>query len=195
MVVTLFLPASRAAPGEAGELVYFTEYGPRPPSPDPVIAAAGDIACPAGEPATATSCHQQATSDLLVGIALTGVLALGDLQYEQGRHTNFRRSYDRGWGRLKAITHPVPGNHEYQSGAGGYFLYFGPAAGDPTKGYYSFDIGQWRLIARRYCGAKPRRSVTACAACTGRPPACSRPARSRTATTRQLPGSATACPS
>jgi hypothetical protein len=147
VVVTLFLPASGAAPGEAGELVYFREYGPRPASPDPVIAAAGDIACPAGEPVTPTSCHQQATSDLLVRVAPTGVLALGDLQYERGRRANFEQSYDRGWGRLKAVTHPVPGNHEYQSGAGGYFDYFGPAAGDPTKGYYSYDIGAWHLIA------------------------------------------------
>ena len=31
--------------------------------------------------------------------------------------------------------------------AQGYFSYFGAAAGDPAKGYYSFDIGAWHLIA------------------------------------------------
>jgi hypothetical protein len=56
-------------------------------------------------------------------------------------------SYQPTWGRLKAVTHPVPGNHEYLSGAGDYFTYFGPAAGDPAKGWYSFDIGAWHLIA------------------------------------------------
>jgi hypothetical protein len=40
------------------------------------------------------------------------------------------------------------GNHEYHTaGASGYFSYFGAAAGDPTKGYYSYDIGTWHIIA------------------------------------------------
>ena len=52
------------------------------------------------------------------------------------------------WGRLFRLTHPVPGNHEYQTqGAAGYYSYFGSLAGDPTKGYYSFDIGAWHIIA------------------------------------------------
>jgi hypothetical protein len=54
---------------------------------DPVIAAAGDIACDLGgaEPNDATqtreTCHMKQTSDLLVGANLTAVLPLGDLQY------------------------------------------------------------------------------------------------------------------
>ena len=70
----------------------------------------------------------------------------------------FLQSYDLSWGRLKSITHPVVGNHEYltsggtgcttaNAGAAGYFQYFGAAAGDPGKGYYSYDIGSWHLIA------------------------------------------------
>jgi hypothetical protein len=148
LVVTMFLPHSAAASGEAGELIYYKEYGPRPASPDPVIAAAGDIACASDEPVTPTTCRQQATSDLLVAANPTGVLALGDLQYEAGAQAGFVDSYERTWGRLKAITHPVPGNHEYGSGgAAGYFDYFGPAAGERRKGYYSFDLGAWHLIA------------------------------------------------
>ena len=58
---------------------------------------------------------------------------------------------------MKAITRPAPGNHEYQTGGGtncdtsgnaaGYYGYFGPAAGDPAKGYYSYDLGDWHLVA------------------------------------------------
>jgi hypothetical protein len=59
---------------------------------------------------------------------------------------------------VKSITHPVVGNHEYltaggtdctitNEGATGYFNYFGSAAGDPGKGYYSYDIGTWHIIA------------------------------------------------
>jgi hypothetical protein len=126
-----------------------------------VIAAAGDIAC---DPAstgwnnnvgTASGCRQMYTSDLLTGGGLAAVLTLGDNQYENGELTAFNQSYDPTWGRLKTLTHPVTGNHEYNvsSAAAGYFDYFngtgsltGPA-GDRGKGYYSYDIGAWHLVA------------------------------------------------
>jgi len=148
LVVTLFLPLSGAAPGEAGELVYYREYSSTPRGSDPVIAAAGDIACQPSELVTATTCHHQATADLVMRLDPTAVLALGDEQYERGQRSNFQNAYDRSWGRFRAITRPVIGNHEYLSdGGAGYFDYYGAAAGDPRKGYYSFDLGAWHLIA------------------------------------------------
>jgi hypothetical protein len=85
------------------------------------------------------------------------VLPLGDEQYECGGAAAFAQSYDPAWGvpSVKAITYPAVGNHEYNTSGGtdcgriatGYFGYFGAAAGDPTKGYYSYDIGTWHLIA------------------------------------------------
>jgi acid phosphatase type 7 len=119
----------------------------------PTIAAAGDIACDPesssfrGGEGRGLACRQKATSDLLLG-PYVGVLALGDIQYENGAHESFVRSYDPTWGRAKAITTPVPGNHEYRTaGATGYFRYFGTVAGDPAKGYYSTDVGGWHLVA------------------------------------------------
>ena len=42
----------------------------------------------------------------------------------------------------------MPGNHDYNTaGAAGYFGYFGAAAGEPGKGYYSFSLGAWHIIA------------------------------------------------
>ncbi len=121
---------------------------------DPVIAAAGDIACDPADlnfndgAGTMWTCRMQATADLLVNINPTAVLALGDNQYEDGTLLKFQESYDRTWGRLKAITYPAVGNHEYGTqGATGYFAYFGPRSGEPRKGYYSYDIGTWHLIA------------------------------------------------
>jgi chitodextrinase len=131
---------------------------------DPVIAAAGDIACDptnssfnAGN-GTSNSCRQKYTSDLLVNANLAAVLPLGDNQYYCGGYQAFLQSYDLTWGKVKAITHPVVGNHEYltsggtgctssNGGAAGYFSYYGAAAGQPGKGYYSYDIGAWHLIA------------------------------------------------
>ncbi|HLO29461.1 MAG TPA: DNRLRE domain-containing protein [Anaerolineales bacterium] len=121
---------------------------------DPVIAAAGDIACDPsdgnfnGGNGTATACRQKATSDLLVGKNLSAVLTLGDTQYEDGVLAKFQQSFDPTWGRVKNIIHPVVGNHEYHTaGASGYYSYFGTAAGDKTKGYYSYDLGAWHMVA------------------------------------------------
>ena len=127
----------------------------------PVIAAAGDIACDPTDPSfnggngTTSKCHELYTSNLLVNGTFKSVLVLGDEQYECGGYEAFRQSYDPSWGRVRAISHPVPGNHEYETGSGtdcrrgaaGYFQYFGSAARDPNKGYYGFDIGTWHIIA------------------------------------------------
>lgn len=125
------------------------------------MVAVGDIACDPADSAynggagTATRCRQRATSDLALGLAPHAVLLLGDNQYEDGTLAKFLASYEPTWGRLKSITRPVPGNHEYMTaGARGYFDYFGAQAGDPAKGWYSFDLGGWHLIAlNSNCGA------------------------------------------
>lgn len=127
---------------------------------DPVIAAAGDIACAPSSTnfnsglGTATKCRARYTSDLLVNAGLSAVLPLGDAQYDTAKYSSFLGSYDKSWGRVKATTYPAPGNHEYlTTGAAGYFDYFNGTgapsgrAGDRSKGYYSFDVGTWHLIA------------------------------------------------
>jgi chitodextrinase len=115
---------------------------------DPVVAVAGDIACPAAYPPSVTKCQQMATSDLLLAMNPDAVLTVGDNQYETGLLDDFQRAYGPSWGRVLDRTFPVPGNHEYDSpGATGYYSYFGTRAGDPAKGYYSFDLGAWHMIA------------------------------------------------
>ena len=121
---------------------------------DPVIAAAGDIACDPsdgsfnGGNGTASNCRQKAVSDLFVNKNFSAVLTLGDTQYEDGSLTKYQQSFDPSWGRAKNIIRPAVGNHEYlTAGASGYYSYFGAAAGDKTKGYYSYDIGAWHIIA------------------------------------------------
>jgi uncharacterized repeat protein (TIGR01451 family) len=139
------------------------------PPGDPVIAAAGDIACDPRDSSfnggfgASTACRQMYTSDLLVGGGLAAVVALGDNQYECAGFNAFRDAYDPSWGRVKSITRPAVGNHEYNASGGtdcdttakakGHFDYFngrnnfsGPA-GERTKAYYSYDIGAWHLIA------------------------------------------------
>jgi hypothetical protein len=122
-------------------------------SNDPVIAAAGDIACDPSNPnynqgnGREPDCQMKATAQLLTNGGFAAVLPLGDNQYNRGTLAAFKKSYDPTWGRVKAIARPAVGNHEYYSaGAKGYYQYFGAAAGDPDKGYYSYDLGSWHLI-------------------------------------------------
>jgi len=107
---------------------------------DSVILAAGDIAhCGSAGPGK--------TAEIISQIPGT-VLALGDLAYDDGSIQQFRDCYDPTWGKFKDRTRPVPGNHEYHTdGAGGYFSYWGEQAGAKGKGYYSFALKQWHVIA------------------------------------------------
>lgn len=136
-------------------------------SGDPVVLAAGDIACDPTDSAfnggkgTSTRCQELWTAAELGSAGPTAVLPLGDDQYNCATLAAFQQSYDPSWGQQKAISYPVVGNHEYYTtcsgstaGAGGYFTYFGAAATplQPTctancKGYYSFNLGTWHIVA------------------------------------------------
>ena len=107
---------------------------------DPVLVGAGDIAdC-------ADLSGAEATAKLLDKIPGT-VFTVGDNAYESGTAEQFAKCYDPTWGRHKARTRPSVGNHEFHSGgATPYFDYFGANAGDPKKGYYSYDLGAWHII-------------------------------------------------
>jgi hypothetical protein len=118
-----------------------------------LLVAAGDIACNpldrkfgvrGGEE---TGCRHQATSDLVARLQPTAVMPLGDNQYQHGTYRGYLASYAPTWGRFRSISHPVIGNHEYDDPrAAGYFTYFGLAAGDPAKAYYSFDVARWHVV-------------------------------------------------
>jgi acid phosphatase type 7 len=115
--------------------------------PDPVLVGAGDIA-------SCQSSGDEATARLIADMPSATVFTLGDDAYEDGTAAEFNHCYDPSWGRFKARTKPSVGNHEYQTpGASGYYNYFGAAAGDPSKGYYSYDLGGWHIISlNSMCG-------------------------------------------
>src|SRR5258705_3491133 len=127
---------------------------PRPaPRPTTVITPTGlvssippEIFVGAGDMATCSTNNDEATAALLDNIPGT-VFILGDNVYENGTDTEYANCYNPTWGRHKARTKPSAGNHDYNTnGATGYYKYFGAAAGDPTKGYYSFELGAWHII-------------------------------------------------
>lgn len=111
----------------------------------PVILAAGDI----GDCSRTSDNATGALLNTLEGI----VMPLGDNAYVSGTPTEFTNCYDPAWGQAKQRTRPVAGNHDYYNprpdsvkNADGYFGYFGAAAGDPAKGYYSYTLGSWLVI-------------------------------------------------
>ena len=116
---------------------------------DPVIAAAGDIACdPTVNKGAPTNCDQAATAAQIQALKPAAVITLGDNQYESNAASQYAAVFDQTWGQFKGLIHPTIGNHEYLTAdAAGYFGYFGAAAGDPTKGYYSWNLGAWHIIA------------------------------------------------
>ena len=127
---------------------------------DPVIAAAGNIACDPSQSAfhntvgTKTKCRMRYVSDLLLNpdgsAKYPATLALGDTQYICGGLSAYQQSYGPTWGRVFASTRPVIGDKDYRSTANapngtgcsvppgraeGFFSYFG------SKSYIQHGTG------------------------------------------------------
>jgi acid phosphatase type 7 len=105
-----------------------------------VLVGAGDI----------VACQDQrgaaATAQLLENTP-GAVFTLGDMVYDARNLAEFRSCYGPTWGKFKARTHPALGNHEYVApAAGAYFAYWGAQAGPQSKGYYSYDLGDWHIV-------------------------------------------------
>ncbi len=109
------------------------------PTPAGTLSAAGDIGWCGLKGA-------ELTGQLLD--SLPGpILVLGDVAYMDGSEKDYANCYEPHWGRHKARTFPVPGNHDYvTANAAPYFAYFGANAGAPGLGYYSTTLGAWHLV-------------------------------------------------
>jgi hypothetical protein len=112
---------------------------------DPVLMAAGDIA-------DCNTPYDEATAALINKEPSATVAMLGDGAYPYGDLNTYNQCYGPSWGQFKDRTRPTPGNHDYAVGpkrqsAPGYFGYFGAAAGDPSQGFYSYDLGAWHIVS------------------------------------------------
>lgn len=105
-----------------------------------VLLAAGDIAeCPTS--------GDEATARILDRYPDATIATLGDNAYPDGTESNFEQCYAPSWGKFKDRTRPATGNHEFATkDAGGYFDYFGEAAGEFDKYYYSYNLGAWHIV-------------------------------------------------
>ena len=129
------------APGVLLAAVLLLGFAPAlRPAPPPVLVGAGDIAGCGWD-------DDEATAKLLDSIPGT-VFTAGDDAYPNGTAAQFASCYGPTWGRHKARTRPSPGNHDYRLAHGAaYYAYFGAAAGDSGRGYYSYELGGWHIIS------------------------------------------------
>jgi hypothetical protein len=112
------------------------------------VAAGRHVLVGAGDIASCKSKHLDEATARLLDRTFGSVFTLGDNAYEHGNTATFRDCYGPSWGRHRGRTRPTAGNHDYHPlGALGYFGYFGAAAGDPNRGYYSYDLGGWHVVA------------------------------------------------
>jgi hypothetical protein len=136
---------------------------------DPVVTAAGDIACDPRSDAFQrhgpAGCGMSRTAALVRSIDPDAVLTLGDNQYVCGAYPAFEKSFDATWGRFGDRLHPTPGDHEYFTEASGgppcsaapnalgYFRYFGSrAVGRAGDSWYSFGLRtsagtMWHIVS------------------------------------------------
>ena len=112
---------------------------------DPVFFGVGAIAA-------CTNTNDTDTGNVISGIDGT-IFTVGDNVYPDGTAADFTNCYaPTPWGAAaqKSRTHPIPGNHDWNTGnLNGYTGYFGSMATDANgKSYYSYNISgsNWHVV-------------------------------------------------
>ena len=122
---------------------------PAPAAPTVFLTGAGDIAdCRTEAEGGNRGGPSEATAKLIDKLTEAFVFTMGDNQYFFGNAAEYNNCYKPRWGRFLSRTYPSPGNHEYENGTNGngYFDFFGGRVGD-RGGYYSYNLGNWHIIA------------------------------------------------
>ena len=136
----VFSNGVKAPPASSGG---FAPYVPRPKPGLPFTVAA--VSDGAGGEATST-----AVTDRILSWKPDLFIYMGDV-YEKGTYTEFYNWYGSDhtfFGRLKAITNPAVGDHEYElDRAPGYFQYWR----NPPN-YYSYNAGGWHFVSLNSTG-------------------------------------------
>ena len=107
-----------------------------------VVAASTNVLVGAGDVAScSTNLGDENTAAVINPILNADATALvfnvGDMVYENGTAAEYQNCYDpqSTWGKFKARTKPVLGNHEYNVSVKPSFDYWGSALGQRNKGY------------------------------------------------------------
>lgn len=118
-----------------------------------VLIGSGDIAtCDSQDDvSTARIIDSVLRADTAAGVE-HAVFTTGDNAYPVGAVRDFTVCFGNSWGDTTKLImknlRPSLGNHDIAAGDGmNYFDYFGERAGPRGKGYYSYSLGEWHVIA------------------------------------------------
>ncbi|HEY3310556.1 MAG TPA: metallophosphoesterase [Anaerolineales bacterium] len=101
----------------------------------------------AGDISICDSFRTESTAEMVEQFPAAAVFTAGDNVQDVGALDEFTGCFEKTWGRFKARIHPAAGNHDYMTAGGAnYYSYFGAAAGEAGKGYYSYDLGTWHVL-------------------------------------------------
>ena len=119
---------------------------PEPGPPKPPVTPSGAGVWAVGDGGVAQPSDDR-VGDFIAARGARRLLYLGDV-YETGSAEEFRDHYHRAFGRFKAITRPVPGNHDWRDRAEGYDRYWARLLrSSGGRHYYSFDFRGWHFVA------------------------------------------------
>ena len=115
-----------------------------PPPAGQVLIGAGEITtCSSlGTSQTATLIQNQITADPTTIVFTAG----NNVASATANPGNYNTCFDPTWGKFKSNMHAALGDLDFTSTSGSApYDYFGAAIGS-SKGYYSFDVGNWHII-------------------------------------------------
>ena len=125
--------------------------GPGAPPARGIVAAtsgtSAQVLVGAGDIARCDRTFDEATASILDTIP-GQVFTVGDnVLGSSSAPPDFIDCYNPSWGRHKARTRPAVGHMEgWSPGYATYVQYFGAAAGDSAKFYYSYDLANWHVV-------------------------------------------------
>ncbi|MDQ3756765.1 MAG: metallophosphoesterase [Actinomycetota bacterium] len=147
LVALVLVAAAACSEGEGTPEPTTTPSEPTTSTTSTTTAASTAAVLAVGDIGTCEGTDDEAVAEL-VGTLPGEVLLLGDIAYPDGTPEQFAECFGRAWGRFRSRLRPAPGNHEFHtSGAKGYFGFFGEPAGESGKGWHSFDVGAWHVVA------------------------------------------------
>lgn len=118
-----------------------------------VMIGVGDIAvCGTSyDEATAKLVDSVVKADSAAGVQ-DAIFTVGDHVYPTGARANWDRCWSTSWGdsakRIMRVLRPSIGNHDLDGGFGeAYYEIFGKNAGAKGKGFYAYDLGEWKIIS------------------------------------------------
>lgn len=135
-------PLPTLTPTPRSTSTVFPTWTPAPlTSAEVTLIGAGDLV-KCGDPITTNG-----ILSLFQRFPEAAIFAAGDSSNDSGTLEQYQECVAPAWRSIKARVHPAVGNHDYYTpGAEGYYDYFRAAAGDPNRGYYSYNLGAWHIL-------------------------------------------------